>query len=59
MEKKKSTCIIILPSTFRRLKKLAVDMDLPIGTTITYLLDQIAPVSSEELVKMICEDHVG
>jgi len=58
MEKQKSTCIIMLPSTQKRLKKLAVDLDLTIGTTISYLLDQVAPLSSEELVKMICENHV-
>lgn len=57
MEQKKSTCIIMLPSTQKRLKKLAVDLELPIGTTISYLLDQVAPLSSEELVQMICEDR--
>ena len=57
-ENKKGTCIIMLPTTHRRLKKLAVDLDLTMGTTISYLLDQVAPITGDELVKMICENHV-
>ena len=57
-ENKKPICVIMLPSTKKRLKRLAVELDLPIGTTISYLLDQVAPITGEELVKMICENHV-
>ena len=57
-ENKKTIAIIMLPSTKKRLKRLAVDMDLTIGTTISFLLDQVAPITGDELVKMICEDHV-
>ena len=53
-----SHCVIMLPSTKKRLKRLAVDLDLTIGQTISFLLNNYAPVSGDELVKMICEDHV-
>ena len=57
-EKTTSHCVLMLPSTKKRLKRLAVDLELPIGTTISYLLDHVAPITGEELVKMICENHV-
>ncbi len=39
--------------THRRLKMLAADLELPIGTTLLFLLDQYRPIDIQETIKMM------
>ena len=58
MNDTRQTNIVMMPTTKKRLKRLAVELDLTMGATISLLLDKVAPVSGDELARMICEDYV-
>ena len=57
-ENKKSTCIIMLPITFRRLKMLAVKRGLSIGNTISLLLDTVDPMPIDEQIMLMEVEHI-
>jgi hypothetical protein len=55
---KKQTNIEMLPTTHKRLKMLAVEMELTLGATILFLLENYRPMPIDEQIKMIQADHV-